>query len=269
LAQQAEAESGRGSPEILLHKFALSLAPHLQVDWDVELGGAPPTQPLVMVKRKKERRRRPDLGKCIHCGCQVVWRNRRKQGFCASHVTAARQVDAEYEGSDALVARLQAASAGRYLTIANDQPAQTDQGKLFGEILDGLKSFLSNSEWTFPPLRIVPTVTLGANEKRPGRIMMGTLRDVTLLGISDLLLKYGQRIRRCAARNCNQAFLATRRQTFCSPPCAARERFERFRGRLGKDGFRERRHGYYEKAVKRDKGESRVIGRRKQRGKTE
>jgi CGNR zinc finger protein len=268
MAQRPDADRENSSPEIALRQFASSLAPRLLVDGDADFGGAPRTKHLVMVKRKRAGRSKPDQGSCIHCGSHVTWWDRQAQGFCALHEPAARQVDAEDEESDRLMPSLRAVTRAQGSASANDLPKNTDPAALLREILDGLKSFLNNSEWTFPPLKVVPTVTLGAEQKKPERIMMGSLRDVTLLGISDLLLQHGRKIRRCAARDCDRAFLAIRRQTFCSPRCAARERFERFRKRLGRAGFKERRRKYYEKLVHSSKGKARVVGHRKQGGKT-
>jgi hypothetical protein len=100
---------------------------------------------------------------------------------------------------------------------------------LLDEVLKGLRSFLSEGEWRFPGLTLTPTVALGSGKNaKPERSMMGTLRDVVLAGLADLLMEHGHKIRRCRGPDCVRAFLAVRRQAFCSKRCAWRARFEKF-----------------------------------------
>jgi hypothetical protein len=145
------------------------------------------------------------------------------------------------------------------------RPQGTDVAALLREVLEGLRSFLADSEWRFPALMLTPTVALGSGKNaRPERFMVGTLRDVVLAGLSDLLMKHGHKIRRCAGRNCNRALLSIRRQAFCSEACAWRTRFERFKQRLGgQEGFSERRHHYYVKAQRRKTGKPNLRVRRR------
>jgi hypothetical protein len=148
------------------------------------------------------------------------------------------------------------------------QPQGTDLSALLREVLAGLNSFLADSEWTFPPLSLTPTVSLGSGKQaKPERHMTGRLRDVVLAGISDLLLVHGHKVRRCKARKCDRAFLSVRRQAFCSNRCASNTRSDRFQKKLGKEGFRERRRRYYVKAQRLITGKPNLrVGRRRHRG---
>jgi len=185
--------------------------------------------------------------------------------FCRIHEVAAREEEAENEESDRLIASLRAAAPPQASPTATAEPRATDINTLPREVLEGLTSFLANSEWRFPPLKLTPTVSLGSGKNaKPERSSMGSLHDVVLIGISDLLMAHGHKIQRCAGRNCNKTFLSVRRQKFCSTGCAWQARFERFKLRLGgEEGFSELRHHYYVKSQRRKTGKPNLQVRRR------
>jgi hypothetical protein len=276
LAQKPESEQEAAIDELRprLWGFARSLEPQLSVDWDAEPFGAPPTRPLVMVRNKRRRSRKPDEGKCIHCDRSAIWRNKpddfhkEPQGFCTLHATAAREEEAANESSLMLMPGLEAATPPKSEEPPT-RPQGTDLGALMREVLTGLNSFLANSEWSFPTVTLTPTVSLGSGKKaKPERQLVGKLRDVVLTGLSDLLIEHGHKIRRCKASNCDKAFLSIRRQLYCTPTCTSNAMSERFQKRLGKEGFSERRHRYYEKAQRLRTGNGNLrVGRRRAKGK--
>lgn len=273
--QQPESEREASIAEMGLHEFAHSLRPHLQVDWDAEPFGAPPAKPLKIMKRRKAV---PPVKNevCVLCGQPGVyhsppsrWSHGGQRGwYCTHHEAEARERDAEDAISASILPGLQAATPENTAEGRTERPQRTDLNLLLREVLAGLDSFLTNNEWTFPAVTLTPTVSLGSGRQpKPARQAMGRLRDVVLAGISDLLMIHGHKIRRCKARNCNRAFLAIRRQTFCSNRCASNTRSDRFQRKLGKEEFRERRHEYYEKAQQLMTGNPNVrVGRRRRKG---
>jgi hypothetical protein len=273
LGQQPESEREAGIAEMGLWRFAHSLRPQLEVDWDTEPLGAPPSKPLKMMKRREPALPVKDQ-KCVECGRPGVYyskpnrSNRAGSWFCQLHEAVARERDAEDVESTNIMAGLEAANLKLAVDAAVARPQGTDLGALLQDVLAGLNSFLAESEWTFPPLTLAPAVSLGSGKHtKPERQMIGKLRDVVLAGISDLLMGHGHKIRRCKARNCGKAFLTVRRQSFCSNRCASNTRSDRFQKKLGKTAFRERRHRYYEKAQRLITGNPKLrVGRRKTRG---
>jgi hypothetical protein len=197
--------------------------------------------PLVMGVLGKQEHPAPvaDKDVCIHCGRAVTWRNSQGQGFCTLHEADAREREADDQKSAPLVADMLATRAANPAptAVAENPPAQTDLAALFREILFGLESFLSNSEWTtIRPVQLTPIVTLGAKDRglKPRRIMIGPLRDVVLQGITELLSKHGSKIWRCEARNCQKVFVEPGKQIYCSPKCREYEKQERFKEKLKK-----------------------------------
>jgi hypothetical protein len=274
LAQQPESDREASIAEMGLRQFAHSLKPQLQVDWDAEPFGAPPTKPLRMMKRREAAPLVTDE-LCNQCGRPVIYHTQPNRWdptgswYCEHHEAAARGREAEDSESDSLMPGLQAANTPQASERPTVRPRGTDLGALLHEVLAGLNSFLANSEWTFPPLSLTPTVSLGSSKQaKPERHIMGSLRDVVLAGISDLLMVHGHKIRRCKARKCARAFLSVRRQTFCSNRCASNTRSDRFQRKLGEKGFRERRRRYYVRAQRLVTGNPnlRVGRRRKRRG---
>lgn len=262
LAQMNEAE--RGSSAEVLRKFALEQAPRSIAE--ARLGGPSPQPAVMMEPTRQKPARQKNKKACVNCGKPGVYRATAGGWFCPLHETAARESDADDKNSDALMAELRAANPPQTAAAPTEPARGTDEDTLlFREILDGLNSYRANSEWTFPPLTITPTVTLGpAPHAKTERYMMGQLQDVVLMGIYDLLLQHGHKIRWCEWEDCERAFLSIRRQVFCSKKCAWHARFERFKDKLGgEEGFSDRRHEYYERWMKRRKGKKRVIGRRK------
>ncbi len=256
-AQLSDAERDGSAPVTLtLQHFAKTLAPDLVLDWGADVGGPPPTGPLVMGRMGSTQPRSPIPLGCFHCGSKVTWRNSQGQGVCGAHEAEERVKEVESQEGAAFAAEMLAARAASPAptVVAEDQPSPTDCAALFREILSGLNSYLDGSEWTFPPLKITPTVTRGAKQSKPERYMMASLGDVILMGLSDLLLKHGHKIRPCEERHCTRSFLSTGRQAYCSTRCAGRERFARFResvDKRGGGGFKARRQKYYEAILRR------------------
>src|SRR5262249_6181599 len=177
---------GRGdSLERELREFVLWLSPYMEVDWDAEVGVAPP-EAKIPLDRKRRKTRRPRKNKSIHCGRPVAWRNDRGQGYCRLRESAARQDQIEDEESTAVMRNLRRLPRVPQLDsddIANGQRSPTDATALFREILEGLNSFLNNGEWTIAQLSLAPRITWGSEQKVPERTMMGGVRDVALVGI--------------------------------------------------------------------------------------
>jgi hypothetical protein len=300
LAQQPESERESGIAEMGLQEFAHSIRPQLQVDWDAEPFGAPPTGPkprrrrhatLADIKRAEEfsrqtgysnrehietvrqveGRSKPETRQCKLCGRPGLYQTkptkfeRAGTWYCALHEAAAREQEAEDLQTDSIMRGLRAATPASAAEAAEG----TDLGTLLRDVLAGLNSFLANSEWTFPPLTLTLTVSLASGKQRkPERQMMGALRDVVLAGISDLLIEHGHKIRRCKASNCDMAFLAVRRQNFCSKRCASNTRSERFQRKLGRKEFRERRRTYYVHKMQQLYGQDVKVKRRKSQRET-
>jgi hypothetical protein len=270
-SQCSEAERDYSAPIALtLQHFAKSLQPHLEVDWEADVGGPSPAGPLVMGVLGKQERLVPiaDKDVCLECGRPVTkWRNSQGQGFCAAHEAKARKNDAENQESADLWTSIRAANPPRPVIALKKLPSPTDCAALFREILDGLNSYLNASEWTFPSLKLEPRVTWGA-EQPPSRFIMAPLRDAVLWGISDLLLRHGHKIQTCAAEGCGRYLLSIRRQSYCSPRCSIQVRHARFRDKLNKkspDGFKKRRHQYYAHSVKNEKEKKKLQQERRER----
>ncbi len=71
-----------------------------------------------------------------------------------------------------------------------------------------------------------PTVTIG--------MQASSLTLFTWLAI-HAIVTVGKRLRRCANRTCGKAFVARRRQTYCTRECSDRVRLARFRARHAED----------------------------------
>jgi len=91
------------------------------------------------------------------------------------------------------------------------------------------------------------------------RVGAGSIASVSIaewpstfwVAVADLLHQYGARIRRCSARHganhCGRLFLRTRRQIFCSPQCAQRERSREWYDEHRTEAQRRRRVAYAER----------------------
>lgn len=255
-SQCSETERDYSAPVTLTFQhFAKSLQPDLEVDWEADVGGPSPGGPLVMGPLGKQGPPAPvaDKDACVHCGRPATeWRDSQGQGFCAAHEARERKDDAESrEGAEVWASIRKANPAGPVVALKKP-PSPTDCTALFREILVGLACYLNNGEWTFPPLTVEPRVTWGVKQP-PSRFIMAPLRDAVLWGISDLLLRHGHKIRRCAAEGCERYLLSIRRQSYCSPRCSIQVRHARFREKLGDAEFKKRRHKYYDAGARRAK----------------
>jgi hypothetical protein len=276
LAQQPEAERESSVAEVTLRRFAQSLAPSLIVDWDAESPSAPESNRPVIVMKRRKSAPPPQDALCVECGRVGVYQtkpnrwNRTGSWYCDVHESPARQREAEDAESSRLLRDLRAANPAQVSATPTAGPRDTDSSAVLREVLTGLNSFLNHAEWTFPPLRLTPTITLGSGKRaKPERHAIGSLRDVVLTGLSDLLIGHGPKVRRCRAAKCKRAFVAVKRQAFCRTTCASNARSDRFQKRLGKEGFKERRHRYYEKTQRRITGNPNLrVGRREPKGRT-
>src|SRR5262249_55031852 len=211
-AQQPDSNLEAGGAEMALRELAIALAPGLWVDWEAEPLGAPPWPSEV--KRKQRRRKRPKTTACVDCGRPGVYRTKpnRKWNpwgswYCRMHEADARQREAEDELTDRLMPSLRAANPPQAIQAPitqpqavsgpNDKETGTDVAALLREVLEGLQSYLANSEWRFPAVTLTPTLALGSGKNaRPECSSMGKLRDVVITGIRDLLMEYGHKVRR-------------------------------------------------------------------------
>lgn len=241
LAEAQRSDGNRDSLEIPLREFALAMRPQLEVDWDAEAKRAPETRTIWFDFSclPGDWTWRPG-DTCALCGGPVTWRNSRKAGYCARHEEQARRDESEATFTDDFMrAQPPLAHSPRMMPKA----AATDPNELFVAILQGLRSFLASSEFTFPQVTLMPLVTWG-REGSPQRTLTGSLHDIALFAVSELLVQFGDRIKRCQARKCRRAFLPIGRQRFCTARCSSRVRHTRFRRKLGKEDFRERRRTY-------------------------
>ena len=79
--------------------------------------------------------------------------------------------------------------------------------------------------------------------------------------VHEALGRFAARVRFCGRRECGAAFIANKRQEFCSPACSQRARTERYRAK-DPERVRRRRRAAYDRAKKRKPAGRRRVGRR-------
>jgi hypothetical protein len=76
----------------------------------------------------------------------------------------------------------------------------------------------------------------------------------TVQALSNLLGKSPRLIRKCEREGCERLFIPHKRQTYCSPQCSQRARFEKFRGSFTDEQWREKRRNEHVKKIAETKG---------------
>jgi hypothetical protein len=142
---------------------------------------------------------------------------------------------------------------------------------------EGIYRLVSGLPWKIPVVAPL-TITLQVGRKKPvPREYSGNLNTRLCLTAADLLEREGfppgrpARVRRCARTACQKLFVAVRRQIYCSGRCSLLERTRKFRSALSKEEMSRRRHEWYKRQVRRDRGPdiARHVRRRKENKKNE
>lgn len=120
--------------------------------------------------------------------------------------------------------------------------------ELAAEIHRGLNALVDGGEWETPPLTVRRWLFPSKDGGFQAVVIGATQRDAILLGLTEILTRHAQRIRRCAADDCVRIFLARKSQYYCgSKRChewalrAAQQRFIKAKNRSTEGGYGEYR----------------------------
>lgn len=127
------------------------------------------------------------------------------------------------------------------------EPSETDLIDIQADIRRGLRDLRTKRAWYFDAPRWRGLVWEGQD---PCPFMSGTLREMVMAAIADLLITVGPRLRACEAPGCERYFAARRpHQRRCSTRCTNRVTAARYRA-AHPEKISDDRHEAYQKHVR-------------------
>jgi hypothetical protein len=124
--------------------------------------------------------------------------------------------------------------------------------KLAAEAGSAIRALLRGDAWELPIRDI--TFHLHLKNGKPQQRYIASHADGFLLAAQELIAAGARLLRQCQRRECRRAFIANRRQIFCSSRCAQDERTERYLAKHTPEQLSDRRHVRYVENVRRSQG---------------
>ena len=127
-----------------------------------------------------------------------------------------------------------------------------------------LDRWLAGGLWVIPIENLRALLT-SPRHGPPRASYAGELGPILMMASRDLLAREARRIARCAGPDCSRLLVRRKRGAYCSTRCSQRARTLRHRASFSEEEWRERRHVYYEKKLRKKKGADKLKVRRNRR----